>query len=1368
MKRLIGRAAHARGVKERASILPNGRNWLARTSLTLLCAVAVTALAQENSTSLVASPPTPQIVAPPVAAAAVESTDPQTALKTVVEPKVERDPTSLAPFGDDFNPATGTITFSATDISIPGNFAIPVELRRWVPSDDADTGGPAGWTWNIPYIRGNLLDVKDGHISVGWNWGNTDTWRYGKNCTGSADIAVDNFAKTIDINSYWQGKLLHIPGVTSETFLKTAGGEQVTKSHFKIIDTLCIDNPPDAQGIVQQGIVVKGPDGTAYTFNQIKTYYNGKAAPTDPIVRTRLLMVSNIKDRFNNEVTYSYDGDSNLKSIVASDGRRIDIDYLNGEAIQASAHGRTWTYSASGVTLPDGRQWSYSGLSALAFKPNGIGGYSQQLRMTDGPMMLPSCSVAAGDFPVTIGSPDGLLSTYTFRDTIHYRSEVEPDLYQDTVQANYAISRALYCTITRSLVSKTSAGPGVGPYTWNYTYSGNKGTYTETSIPRVWLTGPFDLPAPVGGYPSPIAAGGAVNYRSVTVSGPDKRSVFYIDRKFKSISEERIIAEDTLNAAGTQLLERSESSFGLGALVGGHWYEGAHSPLNENQLTHHINKTEEKRKRPVNNLSDSTFTTEYQLFDGRGRPKRIIRTAQLGGAITAVQKTRTERMEYDFDNTALGVMGQLLSISADGISEPMVSHTYYSATALRSSTRKFGLLQGEYIYHADGNLQKHVDGLGYETIYTDYHRGQPQRIDRANGTFETAEVDDWGLLAARTDPNGYSWHYEYDNSLRLEKIIPPTGWTQTSIVYERATGAAYGLPTGHWRQTVDKGNARTVSYFDALWRPLMVRSYDVGNESNTRKVVVKTYDVDGQLIFESYPQRELATVSLNSPGRRMYSDALGRPTRLETDTETGVQVTTTEYVSNFGTRITNPRNKVTSLKFWARDNPDTAQLELVTSPEGVRVLITRNVLGNAISVQRWGTARAVTADVTRRYYYNANQLLCKTLEPEVIATVQGYDLAGNVKWRAPGVNLSATSCEAEASVPAAKKISYQYDLVNQLETVSYGDGSPGIVRSYWNDGLLKTIDSNGAAWSYGYSSLRKPTTEQLTYSGKIYNFSWNYDANGGLAGLTYPGGGPNPTYLPNAMGEPTQVGSYATNIGFHPNGAISGFSFGNNIAHSLTQTVEGTPKLNADGTVLKDLYTYDANGNVATIVDQRSAAPDGWFNRTMAYDDLDRLSSVTAPGVWNNATYLYDAADDLRSVTVGARSTTLTYGAVTKRLDSVITNGVTTAYGYDGNGNISAKGSQTYAFDLGNRMASASLGGSYSYDGHGRRTKIVSSDGTTQIQLYSQTGQLLWSEKTAAGTGTFPATAIYSVSVQPIHLPLQIWGGHTPVFKMEI
>src|SRR3546814_11938205 len=75
-----------------------------------------------------------------------------------------------------------------------------------------------------------------------------------------------------------------MPGVTSETVLTTPDGEQVTKSNFRI--SSCLENPDG-----QQGIVVAGPNGLTYTFNQIKSYYNGKAALKDPIVRTRMLMV---------------------------------------------------------------------------------------------------------------------------------------------------------------------------------------------------------------------------------------------------------------------------------------------------------------------------------------------------------------------------------------------------------------------------------------------------------------------------------------------------------------------------------------------------------------------------------------------------------------------------------------------------------------------------------------------------------------------------------------------------------------------------------------------------------------------------------------------------------------------------------------------------------------------------------------------------------------------------------------------------------------------------------------------------------------------------------------------------------------------
>jgi YD repeat-containing protein len=54
------------------------------------------------------------------------------------------------------------------------------------------------------------------------------------------------------------------------------------------------------------------------------------------------------------------------------------------------------------------------------------------------------------------------------------------------------------------------------------------------------------------------------------------------------------------------------------------------------------------------------------------------------------------------------------------------------------------------------------------------------------------------------------------------------------------------------------------------------------------------------------------------------------------------------------------------------------------------------------------------SSATRRYYYDAHQRLCRTVEPETGATVQDYDGAGNVAWRASGLPVTGSSaCDRE-------------------------------------------------------------------------------------------------------------------------------------------------------------------------------------------------------------------------------------------------------------------------------------------------------------------------------------------------------------------
>src|SRR5699024_5910721 len=136
---------------------------------------------------------------------------------------------------------------------------------------------------------------------------------------------------------------------------------------------------------------------------------------------------------------------------------------------------------------------------------------------------------------------------------------------------------------------------------------------------------------------------------------------------------------------------------------------------------------------------------------------------------------------------------------------------------------------------------------------------------------------------------------------------------------------------------------------------------------------------------------------------------------------------------------------------------------------------------------------------------------------------------------------------------------------------------------------------------------------------------------GHLAVHTLPGGR-TVEYAPNALGQPTQAGAYATGVSYFPNGAVSQFSYGNQIDHSLAQNVRGLPERSRDaddGTAVYDeSLDYDQHGNVAAISDGLAG---NRGDRTMSYDGLDRLTQTVSP-MFGTAGYTYDALDNLRTV----------------------------------------------------------------------------------------------------------------------------------------
>jgi len=975
--------------------------------------------------------------------------------------------------------------------------------------------------------------------------------------------------------------------------------------------------------------------------------------------------------------------------MLASDGRKLELQYLDDKRISSVTDGsRVWTYlydqqgDLQNVVQPDQSRWTFSG-AAFFLSTDGI--------YIGSPACEGSGIVNTLSRTMTMTHPSGMVGQFTVTNTEHARAFVEKRCFG--YGAIYSNSPPYYAI--PSLTSKQISGPGTPSATWSYSYSSAAGSGSYTTC--------------TGNCPE-------TRWTLVTEPSGFQKKFTYGIRADKN--EGLLLQTDHLNLNG-QTVRSDATSYRA-------WNAGPYPSQMGISMINFGNDAPTTRIFPAEvktvSLQGSTFTWRVDSFDANARPLTVTRSGPGG--------SRSETTSYS-DNTSLWVLGQVDTITSNG--QTVVDNDYFPSNAMLRSSSKFGVFQHSFTYNTDGTLASRTDGRNHTTYFNNYKLGLPQSVSYPDDTSESAEVSDLGLVTRVTSAAGYTTDYGYDSMGRLASISPPSGWAATSLSFEQVWAPEYGLPAGHWRQTISKGNARTITYYDAFWRPVMTRSFDAGDEANTRKVTVKSYDADGRVTFESYPQRDFSTVAVTSPGKRSSYDALGRLKQQDADSELGTLSSTTEYLSGFQVRHTNPRGKQSTQTLWALDNPSESQLSAISVPAGgglpggMSVSIARDAFGKPTSITRSGNG----ASVTRSYVYDAGQRLCKTVEPEVGATIQNYDAAGNIDWRAPGVGYTGLGSCDQASVPAAARISHGYDAVNQLTSTSYGDGSPSVTRAYWPDGKLKTVSTgSGDSWSYSYNALRLLDNETFSYAGQSFAFSWGYDGNGSLSSLSYPTGGPVITYLPNALGEPSRVGGYATAVKFHPNGAVSDYTLGNGIAHSLTQNLRGLPLVNRDAGVMQDQYSYDANGNVTAIADQQEA---GLFNRAMSYDDLDRLWTANAPGVWGNATYTYDALDNLKTAVVGNRSSTLNYDASNK-LSNIVTNGSTANYLYDPRGNVNKKGLQTFEFDLGNRLKSSSLGGGYLYDGHGRRIQITGNDGVKRLQLYSQAGQLLWAESLSVGS----------------------------------
>jgi RHS repeat-associated protein len=1281
-------------------------------------------------------------------------------------------------FGEEISYYHGQTEFVQTDVSLPGNFDLPVSVgRRLSPNHEVGAAFAVNhyfknWELEIPHVHTVLAGISN-YWHVG-DFGPASTSR----CSNFTPpfIATDTDGSLWPAEEYWHGYSLYIPGSGDQQLLQnfrqlgpSSSGYPVVTKNFWVASCIPINNPG---GQIQgEGFLFKSPNGTQYKFDQLalRSYQPlvrlgasqatraGEPPPVPNVPPDGIYSVSRkegwllpteITDRLGNWVRYSYNPSSpwQLTQILAKDGRQLTLTYVSGtNQIQTVSDGtRTWMYTysndgqpshveLSSVILPDGTAWSFD---LLDLRSIGVR-YPQQFANTS-----PLCrqeTTTPNPRTGRMTHPSGAIGEFTFEArrigiTQAPYSCVTTVVDNQTIGIGYRSPRLLD---SPALIRKRITGPGLTPQQWTLAYEQGVGCWATSA-------------AALAREPQNICPANVSTQRSTTITYPDAAKSVYTFGNEHWKSEGDLLATEDQTSTGA-MLRRTVQTY-----VEPNGTELFPNPVGESILLVGDQRNASSLRLVAEQRITQQgidFVSQSSAFDAYGYATTETESSTLAGAPT---RTRLHTFEH---RTAPWVLGLRTSTRDQATNVLINETTYHPTTHLPTTLKAFGLLQETRTHHANGPMATVKDANNRVTALDTWERGVPKLITQPDAETLISTVNAQGWITQVTNALGDPTSYGYDPMGRLTSITHPGGdsvvWNNTSLSFAPSPSLAYGLPVGHWKRVSSTGNARTTTHYDALWRPVVVLSEDI-SDATTKRFVVKRYDARGREQFTSYPVAALSTVDDALPGISSAYDALGRMISSKQDSELGALTTTTNYLSGFRTAVINPRNQTTITEYLAWGEPRTDLPLRIEAPGGMVTTFTRDGFGKPTAVTRSGTYLGNPISAVRRYVYDSNERLCKTIEPESNATIVAYDAANNILWRTQGSNLTTPTCNS-GDVPVNERSQFSYDTMNRVTAIDHPVGTDDITYTYFDDGALKTASTPSSTWTYAYNKRRLPTSESLAFDGLNFNIGWSYNANASITALSYPTG-LSVAFNPNALGEVAQVGSFATNISYHRNGALAGFTYGNNVVHSTTLSDAPNTRLLplrsvdvfAGSSIVDTTITYDQNANPTLMSDGVAGAIE---TKSMTYDGLDRLISATSTGTFGNAIIEYDPLDNIRRYAVNGRDWRYVIDSTTQRLTRINNPAGVQQVGYthDARGNMTSRNDDgltlTFNFDRAQRMTDtrylAQIQQSYRYDAHGRRIESAQPNGDKRYQIYSQSGQLLYEALRPAGSPGVSKTTDY-------------------------
>lgn len=1300
--------------------------------------------------------------------------------------KVAQDiaPLGIDMFGDSVNYYNGSLSFSVSDLDIPGNDALPVRVGRTRSAADSDeklpgTNGAFGdWELDVPYMKGLFTAANgwqvDGVASP------TNRCSYGN--LRPKGVTVSGFTWRSEM--FWHGDTLYVPGAGGQAILQgntlpqPADGlsKFATSRAWQVRCGVTVANPGSFSG---EGFVVLSPDGTKYTFNQMTSreakqvwiangkvpYGSGLSYHALDRVEVRIYP-TRVEDRFGNWVQYTWSG-SQISQITSRDGRAVSFCYTSDSArIRAVAAGvvtfnsscaptssgtttdplRVWTYDYSSggylsiVTLPDGTQWKY-GTSAGA--TNGLPAFhilydASAPNPAKGNCNRPGAWVANQGKTIAIEHPSGASALFQLAPVRQGRSHVVNDCEVLTEAAaadqgyqQWSNTGAPVQTDNFALSSKQISGLNMPTQTWSVAYAFSSGCQE-------------------------YACSGVSDIETVTATNPDSSSVRYTFGVKHFVDEGKLKSTDIISGSNT--LQTT-----------GHVYATSPYPQNVGMATPGNSWPDDFAETyllPVQTTTTTitqtgdAFSTVVNSFDAFARPVGVTRSNSFS------TDRRTEVTTYrDFTGQTVSgtteptwVLGQVAETCVAptvGIKWPADCHAdgnrviasatdFYIATAMPQNSYAFGLRKSTSEYNnTDGTLSRVLDGLNNPTRLENWKRGLPQTIVHADSASESAVINESGWITTITDAASNSISYLYDAAGRMEHTTFPAPFVSKDYSYVRLASPELNMPVNTWRARMTHGNLRRSIYFDARFNPVLQEEKDV--VSNAARYLWRSFDYQGRVIYESYPSETLPSAS--APGIQSTYDGLGRLIRRQTvATSPIVTPETIDYLSGNRRQVTDANGNATTTTYQAFDAPTFENATKIQAPEYQTTDITRDVFGNMTAATQSGLNGGSTVSVTHTYLYDAYMRLCMRTEPETGQSVVAYDAASNITWTAQGQS-GLTSCSSY--VPDAAKTFFTYDVRNRISFTNALGTDADVTTTYWPTGDVKTVANPASTWTYNYNAVRALKDETLNTDGLTFPIVYDYDNQQLLRQITYPSNRAV-TLSPDAFGRSQAVGAYATGIGYHANNAVKAFAYGNGITYSLGLDSLQRPSvlqvMNGATYAINLTHNYDSAANLTSIVDASNSLTGGADSRTMAYDKLNRLT--TASGVWGTYSYSYDPLNNLRA-RIGSSALAYNYNSANQL--SSVSGATSRTYTYDAQGHVTGDGSKSFIWNGADRITSIPGVVNYGYDGLGKRIKTTKADGSVEYSIYSRAGVLVHTRR-ADGVGGMQSMATSPPDEPPICL----------------